>query len=110
MAKHPNSGIEFDAGDPDRSDPDDGTPKANGPAFPGHGEPLAEAGAAQRRGPSAAQHAWLQAHPNYMQASHFFGRMVERGTLHEDGSFIPETKTPAMDGPSCFTVGIPLRR
>jgi hypothetical protein len=82
----------------------------SGPAFPGHGEPLSDVPAPQRVGPSAAQHAWLQNNPQYARASHFFGRMVERGTLHEDGSFVSETKTPAMDGPTCFTVGIPLRR
>jgi hypothetical protein len=79
------------------------------PPFLGHGEPFVSA-SAPPKGPSAEQHAWLQNNPRYVRASHFFGRTIERGTLHEDGSFVPETKTPAMDGPNCFTVGIPLRR
>jgi hypothetical protein len=79
------------------------------PAFPGHGEAFIPP-PPQRGAPSAAQHAWLLAHPNYVRSSHFFGQMIERGTLHEDGTFVPEAKHPVMDGPSCFGVGIPTKR
>lgn len=57
--------------------------------------------------PTAEQHAWMSKNPNYKRASHFFGRMINRGTLHADGSFISEDKHPMMDGPDCFGVGIP---
>lgn len=79
------------------------------PAFPGHGEPLAAAPAPQSSGPTAAQHEWLQKNPGHVRASHHFGRMVNRGTLHADGSFVPEALHPVMDGPDCFGVGIPVR-
>jgi hypothetical protein len=37
--------------------------------------------------------------------------MVERGTLHSDGSYVPEAKHPVIDGmEGSIGVGIPLRR
>lgn len=83
--------------------------EGQGPAFPGHGEPLAAPPAPQSAGPTQAQHDWLQKHPNYVRSSHHFGRMVIRGTLYADGSFIPEDRHPVMDGPDCFGIGVPVR-
>jgi hypothetical protein len=63
-----------------------------------------------RQGPSLEQHAWMAANPHYTQISHMrMGKATGRGTLHQDGTFVPEGQHPVMDGPTCIAVGIPSR-
>jgi hypothetical protein len=73
--------------------------------------PFVEPAPAPRQPPTKAQHDWLQKNPQYIPSARFFGRMVERGTLHSDGSYVPEAKHPVIDGmEGSIGVGIPLRR
>lgn len=80
------------------------------PAFPGHGDPLPEAGGARGAVPTEAQHDWLRKNPRYMRTSHAYHKFVERGTLYPDGTFVPVSKHPVTDGNGAFGVGIPLGR
>lgn len=64
----------------------------------------------QRSAPTQAQHDWLARNPHYIRSSHAYSRFINRGTLHPDGTFVPETVHPVMDGNGCFGVGIPLSR
>lgn len=59
--------------------------------------------------PTAAQRAWLGSHKTYVRMSHHRAmKFSARGTLKQDGSFIPETAGhPVHDGGGDFGVGIP---
>ena len=70
--------------------------------------PYVETPIAPPAGPTVAQHEWMAKHPRHIRHTGHRGRFIERGTLHADGSFIPESQHPVMDGPSCFGVGIPV--
>jgi hypothetical protein len=59
-------------------------------------------------GPTVAQQNWMRSNPRYVRTSHTPARFDARGTLHPDGSFIPEDVHPVMDGNGSFGVGIPL--
>jgi hypothetical protein len=62
--------------------------------------------------PTEAQHDWLRKNSRHARMSHApLGRFGSRGTLHADGSFVPEGPgNPVMDGPGMFGVGIPAPR
>jgi hypothetical protein len=61
--------------------------------------------------PTAAQHAWMQAHPQFVRLSHSRAGRFQggKGTLRADGTFILEKPGfPIHDGNGDFGVGVPL--
>lgn len=59
--------------------------------------------------PTTAQINWLKANPQYIRTSHIRQRVSyeKRGTLHADGTFVPERPgQPVLDGNGAFGVGI----
>lgn len=62
----------------------------------------------QRAQPTHEQREWLRKHPAYAPMAHGFVNFRDRGTLHPDGTFIPEAQHPPMDGGGPISVGIPV--
>ena len=59
--------------------------------------------------PTQAQSDWMLANPQYVTTPHDrVGRFSSRGTLMPDGTFIPATQSPIIDGNGAFGVGIPV--
>lgn len=68
--------------------------------------------APQNSAPTEAQHEWMRKHPKHVRTSHGLSGagFAERGTLHQDGTFVPEHVAPIVDSGSCFGVGVPIGR
>lgn len=62
----------------------------------------------QRPGPTPAQHEWMQKHPDYAPMAHATIKFSDRGNLHADGTFVPESVHPCMDGGGVISVGKPI--
>ncbi len=59
--------------------------------------------------PTFEQKVWLAKNKDHQIMSHHRSvRFSNRGTLKPDGSFVPESAHPVMDGAGQFGVGVPL--